>query len=194
MANETRTTIANLALDILGKGPTGDIDNPKQEIEKRLAANLDAAIDKMLRLNKWPASRKTLFLPGATLNSDDTYAYEIQLPADCAAVWQVGDAECAWERRSGQGAGSVVSNVLPPVRVEYARRLAPAEMTEEMRAVAAVILADKVKQHAALSAARRDEVRRHYKETLIEATRVAGAEDGPDTPFGSPWLDSMAGA
>lgn len=193
MSAETRTSLANRALDILGRGPSGNIDTDKNELARRLAARLAGAILLMLRMNKWAGARKVLSLAGSSL-SDDDYLFEIQLPADCAAVWKVGDADDGWERRSGQGAGSVVTNRTPPVKIEYARILAPAEMTEEMLKVAAIILADETKHHAALSAGRRAEIAQERRETIKEAARVAGSEDGPDTPFTSPWLDAMWGA
>lgn len=195
MANETRTDIANIALDILGRGPIEDVDGATQkgELERRLKGRIDHAVDAMLRIHKWPASRETQFLPGASLNADENYYYEIQLPTDCVAVWKVGDEEDGWERRSGQGAGSVVTRLMPPVRVEYARRISPDQMTEEMRQVAGVMLADMLKQHAAISTARRQEIAAERVRLIKEAVRVAGSEDGPDTPFTSPWLNAMLG-
>lgn len=196
MSDEVLTTIANRALDMLGKGPTGNIATPTSPLEKRLAARLPDAILTMLRIHRWPAARKSAQLPGSTITGD-RYRVMVQLPSDCAMVWRVGadDAQWhdRWERRQGAGAGAIVTNLEPPVTVVYGRLLEPAEMTEEMRAVAAALAADMVKNLAALSGARREELRREVRDAIVHAARVAGSEDGPDTPFGSPWLDAMGG-
>ena len=59
--------------------------------------------------------------------------------------------------------------------------------------VAGVMLADMLKQHAAISTARRNEIAAERVRLIKEAVRVAGSEDGPDTPFTSPWLNAMLG-
>lgn len=217
MSDPTLTSLANRALDYLGRGPSGNIDapNPKTELERRMKARIDDAITQMLRLDRWPAALTTASLAGSSLD-DDRYYFLVTLPTDCVHVWRVaGRTEIparletrsfglyyddddyggryGWERRSGQGAGSIACNFTPPVTVEYAKRLAPAQMTEEMQDVVAIILANMVMHHAALATARRQELMRMKIECIKTASRVSGSEDGPDRPFGSPWLDAMWG-
>ena len=142
MSAATPTHIANRALDILGRGPTGNIENPKSPLEQRLKERYADAVRMMLRLDRWPAALKVEKLAGSTLE-EDRYFYQVQLPADCVHVWRVwGPSEIparlelrsyglyyedddyhgrySWERRNAQGAGAIACNFTPPVTVASA--------------------------------------------------------------------------
>ena len=194
MTDRSEIDIANRAMDLLGRAEIDDYEVPHEDLERAIVRNMSGALTETLRLSRWTRARKIERLPGVAIDDED-YAYEIQLPADCALVWRVGGREegDAWIRVAGQGAGTVRANIKPPAAVEWGRALSPAELPEELAELAAACLAVRCSFKAALSAAQRGEVARAKRAAMRMAVLTGNTEVSRRDDCPSRWLAAMGG-
>lgn len=121
----SKTDIANRALAILGESPVVDItENSVNAI--RLAANIDLAIDEVLRDHAWNCATFRASLAAATPASTAEFAYAFQLPTDpfCLKAMYLVGTRSAW-RVEGR---LLVTNLAAPINLVFIGR--PADIGE----------------------------------------------------------------
>ena len=193
MSQRTAATIVNEAFDLLGKAPVGDIEKPPPgEVYKRAKARYESVFDRAMKLSDWEECGKTLILPTGK-GEDDDPRYVVQLPPDCLKIWFVNGRTTGYARRAGPGAGVLLVETSAPVTVQYARRLKPAQMTEELAQLCAALLAVKLIPHAGLTRNKKDDVKAALRDAVRDMLFVSGSEDGTAAPFESVWLDAIGG-
>jgi hypothetical protein len=84
-----RTSIANTALDYVGKDTVVDIDTATTPYAKHVQRNFDANFKNCLRKAPWPFALKRTTLSASSTAPVNEFAYQYNLPADCQKVVKI---------------------------------------------------------------------------------------------------------
>lgn len=193
--DRTETDIASLALDLIGEPPITDLENPGNEIERRIARLYGDARDLVLKAHWWTCARRTEDLAAIADPPKGPYASQFQLPEDCLIVWTLAGREDGFERVPGPGAGRLASNAAAPARLVYGARLSAGETPVELAHAIAARLAVLASTGPGIetSGRKRQDLEAIADERLQDALDVVGTEGGQDAPFQSRFIDALNG-
>ena len=195
MANETRTDLANLACDLLGIDPIGDLNGDQSDIARKLRRNYTSAVQTILREYQWNcASRRGLF-PAITLPADLTasaygYTTAFPWPSECLRVIEIAGEDpnlFNWSNETIQtldATGQPVSelrvifaNVEAPINLRYVIEIEPSQMDPHCFKACALELALRIEGLSKASGTRRQELKAELRQTIYgDGTRRGGAQ------------------
>lgn len=194
MTDRSATDLANMALDLLGQDDIEDIEQPTNDVERKISRNINDAIDYSLKQARWNACR-VVGSVAALDEPEEVYAYIAQLPGDCLTVWSIGGDTKGWEIRAGAGAGRVAHAAGNPAQIVYGRRITPAEMPVELALYCAAELAILCMRGPTvdLSAAKQEAIKRDRDERLMIAADLHAMQGGLTEAVPSRYIAALEG-
>lgn len=188
----SKTSIANKALDLVGKDPLLDLDSSTSPLGKLVQRNYDTTLLRCLRKSPWPwcLTRRALNPSGdSPLNE---FAYAFDLPGDFVKMVKVWPTTAPYKIEGGQILCD--ENSLTIKYVDNRALVDPSVMDPAFAEYFAHELAVAISYKLTDSVALKNDLRKEAKERFLEAAALFSQEDTEDALPEAFWVTDRYGS
>lgn len=180
----SETTIANLALQILGAPRITSIDDTESKSAREIKACFETLRDAELQKHPWRFATKRDTLAPSAVEPAFEFDNAFPLPADCLRVLPPNRNDLDWTFENHEGAESILTNDGDSLEIEYIFR---ATNTAIFHACFVAMLAARIADHCCeaitQSNQKKEAAKLEYKEARAAARRQnAFAKVSGETP------------
>lgn len=183
----SRTSLANRALDLVGKQTLLDLDADTSDTAKTMRRNYDLVFMRCLRKAEWPWAIKRYALSPSATPPVNEFSHAFPLPSDCVKVLRVWPKSTFYKVEDGHILSDESSMTIKYISNETLST--PSKVDPLFADYFAHELAIAVVQKFTDSTTLRQLLQKDAKERYSEATGVFSQEDVNDPMVESPWID-----
>jgi hypothetical protein len=180
----SETTIANLALQILGATRVTSIDDSESKSAREIKACYVSLRDSEMQKHPWNFAIKRTTLAPSAVEPDFEFANAFPLPADCLRVLPPNRNDLDWRFESHEGAPSILTNEGDTLEVVYISRITNTAVFHDcFDMMLAARIADHICEAITQSNQKKVDARDNYKQARSDAKKQnAFAKISGETP------------